>query len=523
MGSEHQIAFFLRELAVRNTQRRVAAAKGLGKVGRREHAWVLAELAGDPVPQVREAAAIGLGRLGVPEAGEKALPLLMGDMDPWVRRRAALAAIHLELRGDGIVRAFTKLLDDPEYHVRINALVGLTALGVPGDVASLVSLLGDPDGAVWGRARSLIYDLRDDPAVKAEVIRTARHGDGAARMEALTLLPSRCTERLIDSLLAGLRDPSPDVRIAVARRLSGVETPRIRDALAAALDAEPSPAVAERLLGILEQPGDQRLIGPARRWLRDAVAGPAAARALGEVDNGAAVEHLRGVIADTAVPAPTRAAAAKAIGECGRWDAVWLLLPLLDDPDTDVQAGAVDGLGAAVYNGLRLWERWPVTRALVDRLTAEPSTAWRTGYALIGLPDALPDLRRLADGTEVHDEVRAAVLPLLVPEDLDGPGHNKYGAEEDVRRLVRGLDDPQEPVRYSAALALQQWLKVGFALPTDGDGPQDRDAPPGRDALHDRLVALSSDQSPRLRQAVAAVLQALADPDGPNRPPRKTT
>ncbi|MEU9784088.1 HEAT repeat domain-containing protein [Streptomyces phaeochromogenes] len=516
MGSEHQIAFFLRELAVRNTQRRVAAAKGLGKVGRREHAWVLAELAGDPVPQVREAAAIGLGRLGVPEAGEKALPLLMGDMDPWVRRRAALAAIHLELRGGGIVRAFTKLLDDPEYHVRINALVGLTALGVPGDVASLVSLLGDPDGAVWGRARSLIYTLRDDPAVKAEVIRTARHGDGAARIEALTLLPRRCTERLIDSLLAGLRDPSPDVRIAVARRLSDVETPRIRDALAAALDAERSPAVAARLLGILEQPGDQRLIGPARRWLRDAVAGPAAARALGEVDNGAAVEHLRGVIADTAVPGPTRAAAAKAIGECGRWDAVWLLLPLLDDPDTDVQAGAVDGLGAAVYNGLRLWERWPVTRALVDRLTAEPSTAWRTGYALIGLPDALPDLRRLADGTEVHDEVRAAVLPLLVPEDLDGPGHNKYGAEEDVRRLVRGLDDPQEPVRYSAALALQQWLEVGFALPTDGDGPQDRDAPPGRDALHDRLVALASDPSPRLRQAVAAVLQALADPDGPN-------
>ncbi|MGW0652011.1 HEAT repeat domain-containing protein [Streptomyces umbrinus] len=509
MGSEHQIAFFLRELASRNTQRRVAAAKGLGKVGRREHAWVLAETAGDPVPQVREAAAIGLGRLGVPEAGEKVLPLLMGDMDPWVRRRASLAAIHLELRGDGIVRAFTRLLDDPEYHVRINALVGLTALGVPGDVSTLVSLLGDPDGAVWGRARSLIYDLRDDPAVKAEVIRTAREGDGAARIEALTLLPRRCTERLLDSLLSGLRDPSPDVRIAVARRLSGVETPQIREALATALDGEQSPAVAARLLHMLEQPGDQQLIGPARRWLRDPVAGPAAAQALGEVDTGSAVEHLRGVIADTTLPGPTRAAAAKAIGECGRWDAVWLLLPLLDAPDTDVQTGAVDGLGSAVYNGLRLWERWPVANALVARLTADPSTAWRTGYALIGLADALPDLRRLADSTE-DSQVRAAVLPLLVPEDRDGPGHGKYGAEEDVRRLLRGLDDSQEPVQYSAAVALQQWLKVGFALPPD------REAPPGRDALHDRLMALASDPSPRLRQAVAAVLEALADPGGPN-------
>ncbi|MDQ1023459.1 HEAT repeat protein [Streptomyces umbrinus] len=503
MGPEHQIAFFLRELAGRNTQRRVAAAKGLGKVGRREHAWVLAETAGDPVPQVREAAAIGLGRLGVPEAGEKVLPLLMGDMDPWVRRRASLAAIHLGLHGDGIVRAFTKLLDDPEYHVRINALVGLTALGVPGDVSTLVSLLGDPDGAVWGRARSLIYELRDDPAVKAEVIRTARQGDAAARIEALTLLPGRCTERLLDSLLAGLRDPSPDVRIAVASRLSDVETPQIRDALATALDVEQSPAVAARLLRMLEQPGDQQLIGPARRWLRDPVAGPAAARTLGEVDTGTAVELLRGVIDDTGVPGPTRAAAAKAIGECGRWDAVWQLLPLLDDPDTDVQAGAVDGLGAAVYSGLRLWERWPVTRVLVDRLAAEPSTAWRTGYALIGLPDALPVLRRLADSAEAA-EVRAAVLSLLVPEDLDGPGRGRYGAEEDVRRLVRGLDDTEEPVRYSAALALEQWLRFGFALP------------PGREALHDRLGTLASDPSPRLRQAVAAVLQALADPGGPN-------
>ncbi|MEU5341959.1 MULTISPECIES: HEAT repeat domain-containing protein [unclassified Streptomyces] len=511
MASEHQIAFFLRELAGRSTQRRVAAVKGLGKLGRREHAWVLAETAGDPVPQVREAAAVGLGRLGVPEAGEKVLPLLMGDMDPWVRRKASLAAIRLELHGDGIVRAFAQLLDDPEYHVRINALVGLTALGVPGDVPALVSLLGDPHGAIWGRARSLIHVLRDDPAVKAEVIRTARQGDAAARVEALTLLPRQCNGRLLDSLLAGLRDPSPDVQIAVAGRLSDMERPQVRDALAEALDAEQSPAVAARLLGMLEQPGDRRLIGPARRWLRDPVAGPAAARALGEVDTGTAVEHLRGVIADAATPGPTRAAAAKAVGECGRWDAVWLLLPLLDDPDTDVRAGAVDGLGAAVHNGLRLWERWPVTHALVARLTADPSTAWRTGYALIGLADALPALRRLADSAEAHDEVRVAVLPLLVPEDLNGPGHGSYGAEEDVRRLVRGLDDPQEPVRHSAALGLKQWLKVGFA------------PPPDRDALHDRLMALASDPSPRLRQAVAAVLQALADPAGRNRPPRKTT
>ncbi|WP_192583666.1 HEAT repeat domain-containing protein [Streptomyces albicerus] len=498
---EHQIAFFLRELAGADARRRVAAAKGLGRVGRREHAWLLAETADDPVPEVRAAAALGLGRLGVPEAGERVLPLLMGDPDPWVRRRASVAAIRLELHGEEVVQAFADLLNDPDRHVRINALVGLAALGVPGDVGALARLLGDPDGAVWGRARSLLYVLRDDPAVKAEVIRTARQGIGAARVEALELLPGRCTERLLDSLLAGLRDPYPEVRIAVAGRLSDIETPQVRDALAAALDTEREPAVARRLLGLLEQPGNRQLIAPARRWLRDPVAGPAAAGALGEVGTGTAVEHLRGVIADPGMPGATRAAAAKAIGECGRWDAVWLLLPLLDDPDTDVQAGAVDGLGELVYNGLRLWERRPVARALVTRLTADPSTAYRTGYALIGLADALPALRHLADSAQ-SGEVRAAVLRLLAPEDLDGPGYGGdvgYGAEEDVRRLVRGLDDPEEPVRYSAALGLKQWVEVGLA------------PPPHDDELHDRLMTLAWDRSSRLRQASADALQALTD------------
>ncbi|MCX4911592.1 HEAT repeat domain-containing protein [Streptomyces sp. NBC_00878] len=286
--------------------------------------------------------------------------------------------------------------------------------------------------------------------MQAEVIRTAREGDGAARAEALTLAPGRCTERLLDSLLAGLHDPSPDVRIAVARRLSDVETPQVHDALAAALDAERDPAVARHLLGMLEQPGDQRMIDRARRWLSDPVAGQAAARALGEADTWTAVVHLRGVISDAAIPGPTRAAAAKAIGGCGRWDAVWLLLPLLDDPDADVRAGAVDGLGALVYNGLRLWNG---------------------GYG----------------------------------------GHDGYGAEDDVRRLVRALDDPQEPVRYSAALGLKRWVAVGLAPPPDPD------------ALYDRLTTLVQDPSPRLRQAAADALQALADPVGPNSSPRKTT
>ncbi|WLW58278.1 HEAT repeat domain-containing protein [Streptomyces sp. YU58] len=93
MTTEHQVAFFLRELETGDTWRRAAAAKGLGKLGAAEHAAVLVRAAADPAPEVREGAAVGLGRLGVPEAGAQVLPALMDDDDPWVRRRASLASV----------------------------------------------------------------------------------------------------------------------------------------------------------------------------------------------------------------------------------------------------------------------------------------------------------------------------------------------------------------------------------------------------------------------------------------------
>ena len=145
--------------------------------------------ADDRAPEVREAVAAGLGRLGSAEAGLTVLPALIGDEDPWVRRRASRAAILLGLGGPTVVDAFSRLLRDPDHHLRINALDGLAALGVPGHVPGLVALLGDPEPAVWGRARVLVYRFRDDLAVSAEVVRTAEQGVTDARVRALELLP----------------------------------------------------------------------------------------------------------------------------------------------------------------------------------------------------------------------------------------------------------------------------------------------------------------------------------------------
>ncbi|MFH0519993.1 HEAT repeat domain-containing protein [Streptomyces sp. M41] len=491
MGADQQIAFFLRELKDGDTWRRAAAAKGLGRVGRGEHAGALAPAADDRAPEVREAAALALGRLGAVEAGRGVLPGLMRDEDPWVRRRASRAAIRLGLDGPAIVDAFSGLLRDPDHHLRINALDGLEALGVPGDVQALVQALGDSEGAVWGRARALVYRFRDDPAVHAEVVRTAEQGTGAARVEALGMLPGEWTERLLPSLPAGLGDESADVRIAVTRRLVDAADDRTRDALVAALETERDPNVAASLLRGLGRLGDERVIEPAARRLTDAVAGPSAAHALGAVGTWTAAMVLRTAVIDPELPGRTRAAVAEAVGQAGRWDAVWLLLPLLDAADGDVRAGAVAGLDALVDNGLRPWERRPVARALVAQLVADPKTVWRTHNALVGLAEALPYLRRTVDRTPSAD-VRAAALSLLDPDSATDQDTGR-----DLPRLVRALDDPDETVRRCATESLAHWLAA------TGRRPQDEDR------LRARLTALAWDDTGTVARAAEQALRVL--------------
>ncbi|MER8224333.1 HEAT repeat domain-containing protein [Streptomyces sp. NPDC094143] len=491
MGADHQIVFFVRESAAPEPERRAAALKGLGRRGWAAHVPVLTEAAADPEPSVRAAAARALGRLGIPEAGREVLPRLMGDADPDVRRRACVAATRLGLRGPAVVGVFARLLSDPDHHVRILALEGLAVLGVPGDAAALVALLGDPDPAVWGRAGSLLYVCEDDEDVRAEVIRTARQGRGAARARVLERLPRQCTEPLLDSLLDGLHDPSPQVRLQAARRLCHVEQRQLQDTLAAALRTERDPQVAAALLSGLGDQADERLSDAAARWLRDPVAGPPAARVLGALDRGPAATHLRTALADETIPARTRAACATAIGAGGRWDAVWLLLPLLDDPDDDLRAGVLNGLEHLVDNGLRPWERHPVAWALSAHLETDARHTWRTRDALWGLTQALPAVRRLAD-TAGSGEVRAAALSLL-----DGDDATDEHVRHDVRRFLRGLDDPHEPVRHEAVLGLRRWV--------DANGSW----PPGAEPSRDRLTALTADPSPRLRDAATGLLAAL--------------
>ncbi|NNN30638.1 hypothetical protein HLK59_09720 [Streptomyces sp. S3(2020)] len=492
MTTDHQIAFFLRELETGDTWRRAAAAKGLGKLGDGEHAAVLVRAAGDRAPEVREGAAVGLGRLGVSAAGAKALPALMDDDDPWVRRQASLASARLGLRDREIVDAYGRLLGDPDHRLRINALDALRELGVPGDVPALVRLLGDPAYGVWGRARAMVFLFEKDPRVEAELVRTAQWGEDAARVHALLMLPDQHVDRLMPSLLRDLTGgPATEVRCAVVFRLARVDRPQTKDSLFAALEVERDAEVAVQLLFLLGRSGDERLLGPASRWLSDERAGPSAATALGSVGGRVATRLLRARLTDPETTARTLAAAATAYGDMGRWDAVWLLLPLLEHASPAVSEGALRGLDAMADTGFRPWERAAVARAVVARLGVNATLVGVAERVLAGLVEALPDLRKLADRT-TSPLVRAAVLSLLDPHNA-----TDAGTPHDLPLFVRHLDDADALVRQAAAEGITHWLEETGTFP------------PGQGRLRDRLTALGSDPFESVRKAAADTLRAL--------------
>lgn len=190
----------------------------------------------------------------------------------------------------------------------------------------------------------------------------------------------------------------------------------------------------------------------------------------------------------------TLAAAATAYGGMGRWDAVWLLLPLLDHAEPEVYDGALSGLDAMADTGFRPWERAAVARALVARLGIGGPLVLVAARVLTGLAEALPGLRELVDRTTTSPLARAAALALLDPHNA-----TDAGTPHDLPVFVRHLDDADWWVRRAAAEGIAHWVEVTGTLPA------------GEERLRERLIALDSDPFECVREAAAATLSALDD------------
>ncbi|MFI0451724.1 HEAT repeat domain-containing protein [Actinomadura sp. 6N118] len=446
------------------------------------HVTELVALTADPVPQVRAAAALGLGRQGDEAVPIEPLVALCSDPDAEVRRRAVNALDRLAAAGPSVAASFVQLVGDAELRSRPVVLGWLVRSQVPVPAESLVPLFGGDDPLLWGAAGSLLRLLPEADAVFADLVRTAT---GEVRRRALDMLAGPTAG------IAGMGvGAGPEAREAARRRLWDPE-PRVVRALLTALEAETEPGARNVLFRALAAHRVPEAVAPAAAWLADPQCGPAAAAALAGAGTVEAVDLLRqvatgagpqrGDVRAAAVDllrrflgAPgsqrveVRAAAIRELGAAGGVADAELLFGLLDAPDEPVRLAAVGGLGAFferfdgdLFGRLERWRAERVPGALVPpgaddpavrelaRRSAERLTRMLTGDvenadtyhdALWHIPQVRPLLPALLEDPE--GRVRSTALHLA----------ERFG-EMDFTGRLRFLNDAHPDVRMGAALS----------------------------------------------------------------------
>ena len=141
---------------------------------------------------------------------------LLTDRDADVRAEAAWALVANPRRA--LVSLLISTLDDPSWHVRRAAC---RALGAAGDVrarAGLVSRLLDPRDIVHDTAVWALSDIFGDRLWRV-LVDDLDSADAALRRALVYVLADKGDERAAGAVAELERDPSPDVRIAVAHTL----------------------------------------------------------------------------------------------------------------------------------------------------------------------------------------------------------------------------------------------------------------------------------------------------------------
>jgi HEAT repeat protein len=255
-------------------------------------------------------------------------------------RIIALAALA-RLGSPAALESVIREASDSDSHVQDEAIAALGRLGAARAVAPLAGLLGDDAPGVSSRAANALVDIAQlSGAARAAALRELRDRAGASPSAALyRVLGAIGGAEDLPRLREGLRSPSVLQRVAAATAVGtlaqrgGVRGMHLPELIAAVTD----PAWSVR--------------AAAARAFAELGAANAAARdgdpALGEHPLCAeALGVLRGALADP--EPPVQAAAADALGACGRRDQAGALAALLGgrEPPAVVAVAALRALAA---------------------------------------------------------------------------------------------------------------------------------------------------------------------------------
>jgi HEAT repeat protein/cyclophilin family peptidyl-prolyl cis-trans isomerase len=421
----------------------------------------LVRLLGDAQPQIRRRAALAVGRVGLAE-GAASLVALLADPEPEVREMAAFA---LGLIADRAARdPLIAALADPSLLVR-------------GSAAEALGLLGDASAAepIARAAREIVDSgaLELPPDGQADVERGSPAGAFRLAVYALARL------RVYPALASAVLDGSGQPRVRwwpVAYALQRLEDPAAQPALRALL-SDPhtyTRALAARGLGATKDRSAVPALLPLATG-SDRVIAVEAVRALARIADPSATPALTGLLRARETPTALRLEVIAAVASLGGEGVADTLIDYLGDPAPAIRAAALDGLARLdaegfvfILSGIDPDPHWSVRVALARVLGALPSDVGLLRLksmlhdtdqrVVAGVVTALAN-RRAPDAGSILIEklkaddpiVRAAAaraLAELTPPEAAAPLVDAYH---------RGLGDPTYVARAAAITALARY------------------------------------------------------------------
>ncbi|HXE79898.1 MAG TPA: HEAT repeat domain-containing protein [Vicinamibacterales bacterium] len=453
------------------------------------------------------------GPAGAPVAPRADLVQLLGDADPIVRRRAALAIGRTGVRAG--VPPLIRALEDTSSEVRQMAAFALGLLGDKRAEAPLTALLTDPDHRLRGAAAEALglmgaagsaNAIGDMVAgyVEAGLLASIAPDDltypmspeiEACRLGLYALARLKAYEPLARAVLNASGEPVSEWW-PIAYALRRVEDPKAAPALRRLLSTPGvyTKAFAARGLGAVKAADAVRDLLPiAADVARQPAAGVEAIRALGAIGDRAAAPVLRQVLGIPNLDVGIRAEAVTALAATGEPDVDGeFLLDLVADPSPVVRASARRALAAIddqrlllALSGADEDPHWSVRAATADALAQIPPE-----LAIPLLMDRLND----SDLRVVPSVLRALV---------------RVKAPDAASIALERLEADDVIVRATAAELLGELCPPGI-----GDALRRTYDFSLRDAAYDaRAAILSAAQSCDQETAKALAKTALADKD----------
>ena len=370
-------------------------------------------------------------RLNAQEAlvsfGSRAVPCLIASLnDEAPEVRQAAAAVLGRIGGVDSVKALVGVLDNDSPEVIVAAAAALGSIGSPAAFEGLIPLLGHTDAAVRHSAVSAINSVAH-PETSRRIRSLLTNSNSLVREGAVKIAGYFGFADSFDAVIALLQDESPHVRRAVVEHLPYFEDPRSVHALGRALrdnDVRVR-AAAGRALVHLDANSAERLLGdplgdsdPRVRYQ--------AVQAVGVHKLKSFAPRVRELLAED-IAMPVRIAAAITLGELQDPEAGPLLKEAAQHPEADLACPAITALARIP----RADARTVFEAALTSKDTRRQLAAIE---AVANMPDYLPQLREVATAARDERVASSALNALARSGDADSIAHVVALSERDDRR-----------------------------------------------------------------------------------------